>query len=363
MIVMGWLIGCGSGGSNEHNAGGSSGTGGSGTGGNGTGGNGTAGATTGGTSAGGAGATRTRLADTATYYQDVSQAALDPESATLLGALEAAGWADAGRRLDLGVDFSFEIGVADPSVARRTFDQPSGALPDCDTAPIPVIPGGSIEGSSNYECSGDCHLIVYQGTRLYELYLANITGGQAVGGTFTGECLVVWDLTRDYWQPTAPPNFSRGDGCNGADASDMPIAPLLLTREELAAGEVTHAMRFTISNNRIQAGVYVHPATHIGGPTGGTDMLPYGARLRLRGDYDLTSLPNDAARTVARALQKYGMFLADGGNIYISATTNASDVIGGSDMGALRPSDFEMVDGGQRLVWSDYNCSRTPVTN
>jgi serine/threonine-protein kinase len=255
------------------------------------------------------------------------------------------------------------IGVADSSVPRRAFDQPTDALPDCDTAPVPVIPGGNVEGSDNYECGGDCHLLVYQGLRLYELYAANITGGQAVGGTFTGSCLVVWDLTHDYWQPADPPNFSRGDHCNGADAGDQPIAPLLLTRDEIASGEVTHAMRFTISNNRIQAGVYVHPATHIGGPTGGTDMLPYGSRLRLRADYDLSTLPNDAARTVARALQKYGMFLADGGNIYISATTDASDAIGGSDLGALRPSDFEMVDGGVRINWSDWDCTRTPVSD
>jgi serine/threonine-protein kinase len=143
----------------------------------------------------------------------------------------------------------------------------------------------------------------------------------------------------------------------------MPIAPLLLTKDEILSGEVKHAMRFTISNNRIRAGVYVHPATHIGGPTGGADALPYGSRLRLRNDYDLTTLPNDAARTVAKALQTYGMFLTDGGNIYISATTDASDAIGGSDLGAFRPNDFQIVDGGQRINWSDYNCDRVPVSD
>jgi len=310
------------------------------------------------------GTTQTRLAAGATFYQDISGAPVDSESATILTALQASGWADAGRRTTLGVDFSFEINVADPGVARRSFTQPSGALPDCDTAPIPLVPGGKTEGSGDYACSGgDCHLIVYQGTRLYELYQSDVTGGMATGGTFTGGCLVVWDLTRDYWQPKDPPNFSRGDGCNGADACDMPIAPLLLTADELTAGQITHALRFTISNNRIRAGVYVHPATHIGGPSGGADTLPYGSRLRLRGDYDLTTLPNASARTVAKALQTYGMFLADGGNIYISATTGAADQIGGSDLGQLKPSDFEMIDGGQRIDWHSQNCTRTPVSD
>jgi hypothetical protein len=315
-------------------------------------------------SGGAPGTTATRLASGAIFYQDISQASVDSESKTLLDALQAKGWADAGKRQTLGIDFSFEVNVADPSVPRRTFTQDLGALPDCDTAPVPLLPGGKTEGADDYACSGgDCHLIVFQGTRLYELYQANVTGGLATGGTFTGSCLVVWDLTRDYWKPQAPPSFSRGDGCNGADAGDMPIAPMLLTADELSAKDVKHALRFTISNNRIRSGVYVHPATHIGGPSGGSDMLPYGARLRLRADYDLSTLPNDTARAVAKALQTYGMFLADGGNIFVSATTSASQLIGGSALGALMPKDFEMIDGGPRIDWHGQNCTRTPVTN
>jgi serine/threonine-protein kinase len=310
------------------------------------------------------GTTQARLAPGAIFYQDISRASVDSESQSILDALQAKGWGDAGKRQTLGIDFSFEINVADPSVPRRPFMQDPGALPDCDTAPIPLVPGGKTEGSDNYACSGgDCHLIVFQGTRLYELYQADVTSGVATGGDFTGSCLVVWDLTRDYWKPQAPPNFSRGDGCNGADAGDMPIGPLLLTADELQANEVKHALRFTISNDRIRSGVYVHPATHIGGPSGGNDTLPYGARLRLRADYDLTTLPNDAARAVARALQTYGMFLADGGNIFVSATTSASNAIGGSALGALMPKDFEMVDGGARIDWHSQNCTRTPVTD
>jgi hypothetical protein len=306
----------------------------------------------------------TRLAPSAIFYQDISQAPVDPESKMILDALETRTWGDPGKRQALGIDFSFEINVATSSTPRRAFTEDPGALPDCDTAPVPLVPGGKTEGSDNYACAdGDCHLIVYQGTRLYELYQSNVTSGVATGGTFTGSCLVVWDLTRDYWKPQAPPDFSRGDGCNGADAGDMPSAPLLLTAEELDAKDVKHALRFTISNNRIRSGVYVHPATHIGGPSGGPDTLPYGARLRLRADYDLASLPNDAARAVARALQKYGMFLADGGNIYISATTSAAGKVGNSAVSALTPKDFEMIDGGQRIDWHQQNCNRTPVAD
>jgi serine/threonine-protein kinase len=305
-----------------------------------------------------------KLAPGSIFYQDIRDAKVDAESAMVMAALQTSGWGDATKKHTIGIDFSFEINEADANVARRPFTQPAGAQPDCDTAPIPLPPGGKVEGSpsGDYACvGGDCHLLVYQGMRLYELYQANVTGGMATGGTFTGTCLVVWDLTKDYWAAGAMP-FSRGDYCNGADAGDMPMAPLMLTPQEIKSGRITHAMRFTISNNRIRKGVYVHPATHIGGPTGGPDTLPYGARLRLRADYPMASLPSDAARTIATALQTYGMFLADGGNIYISATTDASSATNANAVSALQPSDFVMVDGGSRIP-ANGNCKRTPISN
>ncbi len=287
-------------------------------------------------------------------------APIDPEWTTIEPALAASGWGG-----NFQLDPSFSVLHADPSVARRPFTQPADAQPDCDTAPIPIPAGGSIEGNSDYHCShsgDDCHLLVYQGTRLYELYQADITGGMATGGTFSGSCLVVWDLTHDYWQNTTP--FSRGDGCNGADAGDLPMSPLLLKKAEIAAHSITHAMRFTISNSLIEANLYVHPATHLGGPSGasGTTM-PYGTRLRLRGDYPLDSLPDDEARAIAVALQKYGMFLDDGGGFYVSGTSDLTDVIDTHDLAALLPSDFEMVDGGTRYPFHQENCTRTPIDN
>ena len=317
--------------------------------------------------AGASGAPQTGMGpfpSSAPFYQDISKAKLDSQSGAILDALNKIGWGDEPNRTELGIDFSFNINLADAGVARRAFTKTASFYsPDCDTAPVPLPAGGRGEGVDNYACTGeDCHLFVYQGTRLYELYQSNITGGMAVGGTFKATCLVVWDLTKDYWVPQNPPNFSRGDGCTGADAADLPMAPLVITKQELAAGSVKHALRFTIDNNRIAETVYVHPATHLGGPSGGTDTLPYGARLRLRGDYDLASLPNDGARTVAKALQTYGMYLADGGNIYISATSDASDLIANSILSALKPNDFQMVDGGARIDSESQDCKHVPIT-
>jgi len=152
----------------------------------------------------------------ATLYQDVSAAPVDSQSKTIMAALDARNWGDPGERQTLGVDFSFEFNCAAPSVTRRMYTPTDDTQPDCDLAAVPVPSGGKTEGSDNYACDGgDCHMIVYQGTRLYELYQANIIGGAATGGTFQGTCLAIWDLTRDYWSPANhSPNYSRGDACD-----------------------------------------------------------------------------------------------------------------------------------------------------
>jgi hypothetical protein len=299
----------------------------------------------------------TAFPSTSTIYQDISSAAVDSNWATISQVL-AGGWGN-----NFQLDPSFTVNYADPTVTRRTFTQPSSALPDCDTAPVPIPANGSVEGEPDYDCAmgGDCHLLVFQGTRLYEMYQGSITGGMAMGGTFTGACLVVWDLTHDYWQPGTP--FSRGDGCNGADAGDLPISPLLLKKAEISAHLITHAMRFTIANAKIDNTYYVHPATHLGGSGVPNQTIPYGARLRLNASYDVTSLATPEAQAIAVALQKYGMFMADGGNFFVSATTDITDVIDTHALAALQPTDFEMVDGGTRYNFHMETCTRTPITN
>ena len=311
---------------------------------------------------GGCTAPQTDFPSTSIFYQDISKANVDPAWLTSILPNAFAGDTWGG---PFQLDPSFELNYADSCVQKRTFTQDPGALPDCDNAPVPVPPGGKTEGYNDYFCANsgdDCHMIIYAGTRLYEIYQGSITGGQATGGTFTSSCEVVWDLTKDYWQAGSP--YARGDGCNGADAADVPIAPLLLKKAEIAAHLITHAMRYTISNPRIDNTNYVHPATHLGGsgPTGTT--VPYGSRLRLKSTYNVASLATPEAQAVAVALQKYGMFMDDGsgGNMFVSATTDITQVIDTHALKALLPSDFEMVDGGTRVNFHKQNCTRTPIT-
>jgi serine/threonine-protein kinase len=301
-----------------------------------------------------------RFPASATLYRDVSGASLDPSSAQIIAHLADAGWGSGAMQ----IDFSFDVLHADSSVQPRAFTPAAGYdSPDCDQVPVPVPPGGAAEGSSNYACDtsrNDCHLLVYQGRRLYELYQASISGGLSTGSPFTTVCAVVWDLDRDYWQAGTP--YSRGDQCTSADAAGLPIAPLLVTGTELQAGIVPHALRFILPNPRMAGGVYVHPATHAGGPSGDSLYPPYGARFRLRSSFDLSRLPNAAARAVAVALQKYGMILADGGNIPLTMDRSAATYLGPRDLALLQVSDFEMVAPESGQIALTYDCTRTPVT-
>jgi serine/threonine-protein kinase len=295
------------------------------------------------------------------WYRNISQAATASDSQTIIGHLNSAGWGT------LRIDVSFAILKADASVARRSYALNNNAYwaPDCDNAPVPVPPGGAIENYplDGYTCGGgDCHLLVFQGTRLYELGVADIPNGQYDGPNFTGGCLAIWDLTRDYWQPGTP--FSRGDQCTSADAAGFPIAPLLLTAEDLSAAEIQHALRFTLSNSLIRADSYVHPATHgtgpPGGASGGSDCMPYGSLLRLKpGAY-----PSIGAQgqKIVKALQTYGMYMADGGDLYISGTADLIGVINSTAISSLTANDFEVIDQGAPIVWNG-NCNRTQITN
>ena len=286
----------------------------------------------------------------AVWYQDVSIAALDPQSSQVIAWLQSAGGFGLGR---MQIDFSIAVLAANAATPLRTFIPTQDHFsPDCDVAPVPLPPGGALEGESGYECTtdGDCHLIVVQrsANRLYEMWRANV-----IGDAFFGGCLAVWDMSRVYGPA------GRGENCTSADAAGYPIAPLLFSADEVARGEIPHAIRFILPNSRIRDGVYVHPATHsTGAASGPSTAPPYGARLRLRPDFPLNTLPNEAARVVARALQRYGMFLADGGNVALTAqsdrftTAKWSGLLGSRDLQAIQVSDFQMVDGGARIPYT-----------
>lgn len=76
-------------------------------------------------------------------------------------------------------------------------------------------------------------------------------------------------------------------------------------------------------------------------------------------------MPSDGARVVARGLQKYGMLLADGGNIALTAQTDRhtqakwDGLLGSHDLVSITPGDFEVIALGTPLALTN-DCLRSP---
>lgn len=288
------------------------------------------------------------------FNRDVSAVPKAANSATIISALKAAGGWGNGNRMQ--IDFTLNVLKASSTTPKRSFTKNAEFYtPDCDYTPVPIPSGGNVEGNSGYTCSngGDCHLIVYDTStrKLYEMYRASLTST-----SFTGGCLAVWDGAKTYTDTL------RGDQCTSADAAGFPIAPLLFNADEVASGSINHAIRFILPNNRIKKG-YTRPATHGTNTTGGANLPPYGVHFRLRANYPVDSLPSKGARVIARAMQKYGMYHADGGNIALTAqsdrntTAKWAGLLGPNDLSALKVEDFEVIQHSSPITLT-MNCVR-----
>lgn len=298
---------------------------------------------------------------TTPWTTDVSGAERSDRSDAIIAALnDAGGW---GNDDVLQTDFAIPIFTADASTPRMEVvgsDDYCYGGPDCDAVPaeMPVPTDAYIEGSSDLICNAaeeDCHLLVVDRAenKLYELYQATKVGDQMTAGGF-----FVWDLAKEY------PDTLRGDQCTSADAAGFPIAAMTPTADEVASGEIGHALRFILPNDRMKEGVYVAPATHAGGPEN-TDpnAPPYGVRFRLRADFDDSSF-SDSQKVVLTAMKTYGMLLSDGGEIALTFADDRTSTAKWAEFGidsqtfnAITPDEFEVVDLAQEIPLT-YDCVR-----
>ncbi len=179
--------------------------------------------------------------------------------------------------------------------------------------PFPSPAVAKIEGGDAMNCDGDCHLlVVQQGTcQLYEGYACHYDAGWHCGNG------AHWDLTKNSYG-------QRPKGWTSADAAGLAIAPGILRYDEVRAGAVKHAIRFTTACTRQN---FVAPATHEAVPSdcdpNDPDSPPMGLRVRLKADYDISAL-STSAQVVLTAMKRYGMILADNGsNFYFQGEANA----------------------------------------
>ena len=200
---------------------------------------------------------------------------------------------------------------------------------ESDPGPYPVPPNAPIEGGPG--SSGDRHVLVVQrgDCVLYELYRAF----PQANGSWKADSGALYDLNS---------HALRTAGWTSADAAGLPILPGLVRYDEVASGEIRHALRFTAPQTRR---AYVWPARHYASSLTGMQYPPMGQRFRLRADFDETDF-SPQVQVILQALKKYGIILADNGSSwYISGAPDerwANDML--HELDDVYGSDFEAVD-------------------
>ncbi len=240
--------------------------------------------------------------------------------------------------LDAPVHADFGSGTWDGGPIGIPFDVVSHTTPrsrvsfeyadESDRVRYPIPRSVHIEGGPH--ATGDRHAILVDkhACRLYELYdLHHTSKGWTAGSG------AVWSLRS---------NHLRRAGWTSADAAGLPMFPGLARWDEVSRGTIDHALRFTAPETRR---AYVYPARHYASSSNDPALPPMGLRVRLKATVNVSSFPRQA-RIVLRALQRYGMILADNGSPwYVSGAPNphwSNDDL--HSLGRLTGADFEVVD-------------------
>jgi len=316
-----WLSSCGGTSSNPGNGTGSTGTGGGNNGG--TGGNAGCSQMTTGNNANLGGFVP--FASSSLWNTDVSGMAVDPNSDGFIN-----NWVGGSTHMhpDWGTDPTYGIPYVVVAGTQSLVNVNLGAYPDeSDPGPMPVPANALVEGGSGN--TGDRHVLVLDNGNcfLYELYNASVNAD----GTWNADSTAVWDLLGDEQRPYT---------WTSADAAGLPILPGLVKYAEAASGTISHAFRFTLPRTRA---AFIPPASHWAGNTSDSSAPPMGMRLRLKASYDISSY-SAQMQTILKAMQKYGLILADNGSsLYV---TGASDSRWGGDLESLKnvpATAFEVV--------------------
>lgn len=201
---------------------------------------------------------------------------------------------------------------------------------ESDPGPYPIPPDAPIEGGSG--STGDRHVLVLDrdDCTLYETF----SSYPQADGTWRAGSGAVFNLRSHALRPS---------GWTSADAAGFAILPGLVRFDEVASGEIRHALRFTAPQTRR---AFVWPARHYASSLTGSNYPPMGQRFRLKASVDISRFSAEV-QVILRALKTYGMFLADNGSAwYLSGAPDPrwdNDVLV-SELGQIRGSDFEAVD-------------------
>ena len=269
---------------------------------------------------------------TSLWNTDISAAPVDPNSANYINFI--------GSTVTLHPDFGSgtfhnqTLGIPYQVVAGTQAKVPVtlGAFFDeSDPGPEPIPSNALIEGYPK-PGNGDRHVLVLEkdGCWLYELYNASLSKGK-----WSADATAIWDMTINEQRPYT---------WTSADAAGLPVFVGLARYDEVAAGAINHALRFTVPTSQK---AFVLPATHWASTNTSTSAPPMGLRLRLKASFGISGYPADD-QIILTAMKKYGLILADNGSaIFISgAPDNRWNNTNLNLLKQITASNFEVVQTG-----------------
>ena len=280
------------------------------------------------------------------WNTDISGLPVHAQSSAWLSNMGGAGrklHPDFGSSGDPSAPYGIPYTVVDSSHAKVPVNfQYSG---ESDHVPYPLGPDTPIEGGQG--AGGDRHaLMLDRGScTLYELYDTHYSAGGSTAGSGA-----VFNLRANG--PLRPATWTS------ADAAGLPIFPGLLRRDEVEAGAVSHAIRFTAQQTDRK---FIWPARHQAGSSSNAALPPMGARFRLQAGFDISHF-SAATRVVLTAMKHYGLILADNGSnwYFQGAADNGWNDTMISEMKSIPAGAFDAVDESSIMLNADSGQARQP---
>jgi hypothetical protein len=263
------------------------------------------------------------------WNQDISGAAVDPNSTALINFV--------GPSIGLHPDFgSGEYQGSSIGIPYLVVDGTQGMSAinftaygdESDPGPMPIPANAPIEGFPN-PGTGDRHVLVVDNSNCF---LYELDSSYANSNGWNADSAAVWDLESDEQRPWT---------WTSADAAGLPIFPGLIRYDEVAAGKIQHAIRFTLQHSRA---AMVPPASHWAANSSDPSAAPMGMKLRLKANFDISGFSANN-QVILTAFKKYGIIMADNGSsMYIGGTPDDRwDNDDLHNLSQVQASDFEVV--------------------
>lgn len=283
------------------------------------------------------------------WNQDISGAAVDPSSDGIINFIGGSTTLhpDFGAGLYGGSTIGIPYAIVGSSPFVKIHYTAYGD--ESDPGPMPIPKNAPIEGYPN-PGDGDRHVLLLDRKNcwLYEMF----SSFPQANGSWNAASGTVWDLLNDEQRPYT---------WTSTDAAGLSVFAGLARYDEVASGNIQHALRFTLQDSRE---AFVPPASHWAANSSNALAAPMGMRIRLKANFDISGFPPQS-QVILAAMKKYGMIMADNGSsMFISgAPDNRWDNDDLNSLKGVPASAFEVVLMDPIYTPDNLPQGQSPVVN